>query len=364
MKKNKNMPESLITELAFDLIRHSASIEGFGLDITTVDVLGDHSKVHVDGNTILAFLSDEYTKVSIDFKGNDSYLIAHNSISNESIRIRGLADHYLALIDAVYCGNETWKARKIDSNTPLLSHELIKHINFTHQRYREGEVGIADYRGVRLDGQPHEVHISSWMGDMPTKVTSLNLAKARDVEKKMTELINWVNTEAFRNNRDIFRDLAEFHARFVKIHPFGDGNGRTARLLTNYLLIALGQAPITIPPQHKDEYCNALNYANSEDLELSTRELNGFAEFLCEKFGLECGSPVSYHAIDSGRTDDNKYRFIADFLRGHQITKSAKECVGEILNNYGMKNNTRIKTTSGKLRAELIIPSNNFEIND
>jgi hypothetical protein len=45
-----------------------------------------------------------------------SYLRAHNNISNETIKIRGLQDHYLALIDAVYQGNEKWKQLKENPN--------------------------------------------------------------------------------------------------------------------------------------------------------------------------------------------------------------------------------------------------------
>ena len=35
----------------------------------------------------------------------------------------------------------------------------------------------------------------------------------------MSELVRWVNTEAF-NEDDSFIDLANFHATFIKIHPF------------------------------------------------------------------------------------------------------------------------------------------------
>lgn len=57
---------------------------------------------------------------------------------------------------------------------------------------------------------------------------------------------------------------ALFHAEFIRIHPFMDGNGRTARILSNYLLI-LNELP-TISIKHGDRqgYFNAINKAVEE----------------------------------------------------------------------------------------------------
>ena len=48
------------------------------------------------------------------------------------------------------------------------------------------------------------------------------------------------------------------HARLVAIHPFSDGNGRTARLLMNLLLIQAGYPPLIIAPEHRAAYIDAL----------------------------------------------------------------------------------------------------------
>ena len=50
----------------------------------------------------------------------------------------------------------------------------------------------------------------------------------------------------------------EAHARLVAIHPFSDGNGRTARLLMNLLLIRAGYPPVVIGPEHRASYIDAL----------------------------------------------------------------------------------------------------------
>ncbi len=50
----------------------------------------------------------------------------------------------------------------------------------------------------------------------------------------------------------------EAHYRLVTIHPFVDGNGRTARLLMNMLLLRNGYAPIIIRPIDRKRYLSAL----------------------------------------------------------------------------------------------------------
>jgi len=53
--------------------------------------------------------------------------------------------------------------------------------------------------------------------------------------------------------------LAAFaHRRLVDIHPFTDGNGRTARLLMNLILVNRGYQIVSIPPIHRPEYVHAL----------------------------------------------------------------------------------------------------------
>ena len=51
---------------------------------------------------------------------------------------------------------------------------------------------------------------------------------------------------------------AFFHAKFENIHPFADGNGRTGRLVMNYLLVRLGHPPITIHEEDRKGYYDAL----------------------------------------------------------------------------------------------------------
>ena len=53
------------------------------------------------------------------------------------------------------------------------------------------------------------------------------------------------------------------HRQLVGIHPFNDGNGRTARLLMNLILIRGGYPPVAVRPKDRVDYIGALQHAQS-----------------------------------------------------------------------------------------------------
>jgi Fic family protein len=55
---------------------------------------------------------------------------------------------------------------------------------------------------------------------------------------------------------------ATIHNKFVTIHPFMDGNGRTARLLMNLLLIKSGYSITIIPPVYRSDYISCAYQGN------------------------------------------------------------------------------------------------------
>jgi len=55
---------------------------------------------------------------------------------------------------------------------------------------------------------------------------------------------------------------ALLHGEFVKIHPFVDGNGRTARLLMNFIAIKNGFPPLIIRKEQRLEYYEALDHTH------------------------------------------------------------------------------------------------------
>ena len=81
-----------------------------------------------------------------------------------------------------------------------------------------------------------------------------------DVPDKMHELMNWLNAEKEkieRNASDALHPVAlalKFNLEYVSIHPFYDGNGRTSRILTNLILISHGFPPIYIKENERSGY--------------------------------------------------------------------------------------------------------------
>ena len=64
------------------------------------------------------------------------------------------------------------------------------------------------------------------------------------LSEKMEQLMAWY--DAHKDNLHPVELAAQFHFRFVYIHPFSDGNGRTARLLMNLILMIYGFPPAIV----------------------------------------------------------------------------------------------------------------------
>jgi Fic family protein len=73
--------------------------------------------------------------------------------------------------------------------------------------------------------------------------------------------------EKFRKEHHPVKAAALIHKEFVFIHPFTDGNGRTARLLMNLILLQEGYSIAIIPPITRREYIDSLELAHQNDEE-------------------------------------------------------------------------------------------------
>lgn len=57
---------------------------------------------------------------------------------------------------------------------------------------------------------------------------------------------------------------ARFHGFYEYLHPFRDGNGRTGRLMSNYILLRMGHPLLIIPSESRQEYISALRMIRTE----------------------------------------------------------------------------------------------------
>lgn len=78
----------------------------------------------------------------------------------------------------------------------------------------------------------------------------------------MTDLVDWYNKEETKGKLSPVELAALFHYRYIRIHPFEDGNGRIARLLVNYILVRHGYPMIVVRSRCKKEYLEALHQAD------------------------------------------------------------------------------------------------------
>jgi len=126
----------------------------------------------------------------------------------------------------------------------------------THQNITE--VDIRAIHKLILTGIDDE-----WVGryrqiDIFIRGSNVEFPSPSSVPYKMKEFIEWL--EGQRGKHPV-RVASDAHFQFVSIHPFIDGNGRTARLLMNLILI-FNNYPITvIRNEDRIQYLNALEVA-------------------------------------------------------------------------------------------------------
>lgn len=84
-------------------------------------------------------------------------------------------------------------------------------------------------------------------------------ASPEETPSLMSDLLVWYHAEEERGELSPIELAAMFHYRYIRIHPFEDGNGRIARLLVNFILALHDYPLIVVPSEKKDEYLTALN---------------------------------------------------------------------------------------------------------
>jgi Fic family protein len=84
------------------------------------------------------------------------------------------------------------------------------------------------------------------------------------VRTDMDLLLKW-----FKENKEKIHPLLLaliFHHKFERIHPFSDGNGRTGRMIANFILLKANLPPMIIHKKTREEYLEAMRDADESDI--------------------------------------------------------------------------------------------------
>ena len=137
-------------------------------------------------------------------------------------------------------------------------------------------------------------------------------ASPEETPALMTDLVDWYN-EAEQSGKYTPVELAAiFHYRYIRIHPFEDGNGRIARLMANYILSRHGYPMIVVRSRKKNDYLEALHKTDltvgaspSLGAHASKRDIQQFLTYFTKLFVEE----VTYNIRFLTERGDNVWWF-------------------------------------------------------
>lgn len=84
-------------------------------------------------------------------------------------------------------------------------------------------------------------------------------ASPEETPALMSDLVEWYNNTVEEGSLSAIELASLFHYRYIRIHPFEDGNGRIARLLVNFILLRADYPMVIVRSSDKDKYLSALN---------------------------------------------------------------------------------------------------------
>ena len=84
-------------------------------------------------------------------------------------------------------------------------------------------------------------------------------ASPEETPALMSDLVTWFNKEEASGVLTPVELASLFHYRYIRIHPFEDGNGRVARLMVNYILARHNWPMVVVRNKNKNKYIDALH---------------------------------------------------------------------------------------------------------
>ncbi|WP_086617980.1 Fic family protein [Erythrobacter tepidarius] len=196
---------------------------------------GDRKEFLTDDQQLLKDIELTYTSNAIE--GNTLTLDQTSELIQHGITVGGkkldehleAKDHYDALV---------WMRSVASSDNPIGEKTILELHRRIVASSRKEIAGMYSQSARRIYG-------SDVIFPNPLKIPTL-------MENLGRELSSSSNTPA---------EAFSFHHRLVSIHPFDDGNGRTARLLMNMILLRGGYVPVTIGPEQRSEYLSTIREA-------------------------------------------------------------------------------------------------------
>jgi Fic family protein len=174
----------------------------------------------------------------------------------------------------------TAKGKPLKDHLDIQGHN--EAINFLLEILKEGgELTERDIRELHqlIMGEPYQMNTQTADGQPTIRTIQVGVYKLstnhvqrasgeihyyatpEETPVLMQELMDW-----YRENRKKMHPLvlsATFHHKFSSIHPFDDGNGRLARLLSNLILMQAGMPPVIVRHDQRREYFNVLSQADA-----------------------------------------------------------------------------------------------------
>jgi len=212
----------------------------------------NYNSNHIEGNTLT-------------YKETELLLIFNNTTGDHKLReIEEMKAHNAALQVIREWAQE--KDRKItEADIRALNKIILVEPFWKEAITSQGLQSRIEVIPGKYKDQPNHVLLQS--GEI------FKYAEPEEVGPKMQILLSWYN--AADDIHPIIK-AALLHYRFILIHPFGDGNGRIARLLMNYHLMKNDYLPVIIKSADKQRYLFALNKADVGDID-------AFVEYITEQ---------------------------------------------------------------------------------
>lgn len=126
-------------------------------------------------------------------------------------------------------------------------------------------------------------------------------ASPEETPALMTDLVDWYNQAEVEGKLSPIELAILFHYRYIRIHPFEDGNGRIARLMVNFILSRHGLPMVVVRSRKKQEYLEALHAADqivgaspAEGAHASLKQIRPFHKYMTNLIANEVANDVLF----------------------------------------------------------------------